>query len=111
MNNIRVGTDIVDIEDFKKSLKNGGRIFLRKLFTSQERKNLDPVHLAGLFAAKEAVLKALSLKLGRWLEIEILNEESGRPKVTLPKNIKLTSLDLSISHTDTFAVAVFVALI
>lgn len=111
MNNILVGTDIVDIEDFKKSLKNGGPIFLRKLFTPQEQENLDLVHLAGLFAAKEAVLKALSLKPGRWLEIEVQNEESGRPKVSLPKNIKLISFDLSVSHTDSYAIAFFATII
>lgn len=109
MNNIRAGIDIVDVKDFKKSLKNGGQNFLDKLFTKQEQQNKDPIHLAGIFAAKEAVLKALSLKPGKWSEIEVLYEKSGRPYLHLSKELKIKSSDLSISHTKTTAVAVFMA--
>lgn len=110
MSNICTGIDVVDIKDFERSLKNGGQNFLNKLFTKKEQQNKNIVHLAGIFAAKEAVLKALSLKPGKWLETEILYEKTGRPYVHFYKDIKSKSFDLSISHTKTTAVAVFVAI-
>ncbi len=107
---IFTGIDILSIKDFADSLKNGGETFKRKVFTNQELSNQELKHLAGIFAAKEAVIKALSIKPGKWLEIEIFNEKSGRPFVKLINNFKLKSYDLSISHTKNTAVAVFVAL-
>lgn len=107
---ILTGIDIVDISDFKKSLKNGGKIFLDKIFTKSEQKNLNPIHLAGVFAAKEAITKALSMPIGSWLKIEISHEKSGRPKVSFPLSGKYQSFDLSISHTEETAIASFVAL-
>jgi phosphopantetheine--protein transferase-like protein len=106
---ILTGIDLVDISDFKKSLKNGGDNFLRRVFLPLEMKNMNIEHLAGIFAAKEAVTKALSLKPGEWLEIEIKNAPNGRPIVNLTK--KLTSFDLSISHTEKVVIAVFVAIV
>ncbi len=106
---ILTGIDLVDISDFKKSIKSGGDNFLHRVFLLSETENMNIEHLAGIFAAKEAVTKALSLKPGKWLEIEIKNAPDGRPIVNLTK--KLTSFDLSISHTKTCAVAVFVAIL
>ena len=106
------GIDIVEIAQFKRSLKNGGETFLKKIFTGKELENVSPEHLAGLFAAKEAVVKALSLKPGRWLEFEIENEASGRPKVIFSEAAShdFQSYDLSISHAGGFAIAVFVGI-
>jgi len=106
---VKTGIDLVDITEFSKSMQNGGENFLHRVFLPSEITSLDPEHLAGLFAAKEAITKALSLGPGKWLEIEITHEESGRPiaKIGVPTK----SQDLSISHTKTHAVAVFVAIL
>ena len=103
------GIDIVDVAEFSEAVKHGGENFLQRVFLPAEITNNKPEHLAGLFAAKEAVTKALSLGPGKWLEIEISHEPSGRPRVKI--NVPTKSHDLSISHTRTHAVAVFVAIL
>ena len=61
--NIRVGTDLVEIERFKRKSTSSPSI-LKNLFNPSELRNSDPVHLAGIFSAKEAALKAQ--KEGDW---------------------------------------------
>ncbi len=107
---VLTGIDLVDIRQFNDSVRHGGERFLQKIFTQVELKNPDTTHLAGLFAAKEAIIKALSLKPNSWLSIEILSQKNGRPKVKL-SNKKASNGDLSISHSGNYAVALFVALI
>jgi holo-[acyl-carrier protein] synthase len=79
--------------------------------------------MAARFAAKEAVLKAFGTGLGhdmRWTDIEVVNENSGRPRVHLHGEVArwasahglvdpATTLALSLSHTDQFAIAQVVA--
>ncbi|MEJ3743460.1 holo-ACP synthase [Actinomycetes bacterium KLBMP 9797] len=71
--------------------------------------------LAGRFAAKEALLKALGTGLGpgmRWTDVEVVNERSGRPAVRLHGAVARAwaaagggTPALSISHTGGFAIA------
>ena len=75
--NIRVGTDLIEIGRFKRKLTSSPSI-LRKLFSPHELQNTDPAHLAGIFAVKEAALKALDIAPGNWLKIEISYKESGK---------------------------------
>ena len=104
---MKCGVDLVFIPDFKKRAQRGKKGFLKKIFLEGELKNTEVSHLAGVFAAKEAVLKASGLPVGRWHEIEIDYQESGKPKVRVSgKEIK--NGDLSISHVGDYAVAVFV---
>lgn len=101
-----IGIDIVEIEDF--SGRECSRIFTQNELayinnaTSCARKT---EVMAGIFAAKEAVFKALRLeKLGLDVlkNIEILHKENGCPYCTFEgKNV-----ELSISHTHHTAVAV-----
>jgi holo-[acyl-carrier protein] synthase len=111
---ILTGIDIVDIEDFRNSLNSGGSKFVNRLFTEKEKKNSKVNHLAGLFAAKEAVLKALSLPSGSWQEIEIVHKKNGRPFVILSKKItkqiRIIDTDVSISHSISNAIAIFIAI-
>lgn len=73
-------------------------------------------HLAARFAAKEAALKAISDLLNNkyeltWKQIEILNEESGKPKLIIHKQIdNIVSLDVSLSHLKEYAIANVVVL-
>jgi phosphopantetheine--protein transferase-like protein len=109
---ILAGIDLVEIKQFETSVREGGELFLKKIFTDSEFKDSRTEHLAGIFAGKEAILKALSLKPVFWLPLEITKEANGRPKAQLPKSLasKYISWDLSISHSGNYAVAVFVAL-
>lgn len=110
---VLTGIDIVSVSDFAESFRSGGASFANRLFTSNELKNPAVEHLAGVFAAKEAIVKALSLNVGCWLEIEIRNREDGRPEVMLKQGLfdRIESCDLSISHNNMSAVAVFVAIV
>ena len=112
---LRTGIDLLEIYRLEEALERHGERFLARIYTQAERELCagNPASLAARFAAKEAVAKALGTGLGvvAWREIEILNEKSGRPKVILPKKIVLKTFDLSISHTDSFAIAFFAAVI
>lgn len=105
-----VGTDLVELKRFKKKITNSSSI-LKKLFTPAELQNCDPAHLAGIFAAKEAAIKALSLTSGSWLEMEVNYQESGKPILKSSKKIrnKFKDFDLTISHNGNYVVAVFLA--
>ena len=69
-------------------------------------------HYAARFAAKEAIFKAISPLLHNkydltWLDMEILNNEEGRPYVILNKekiNEKV-EIDISLSHIKDYAIA------
>jgi holo-[acyl-carrier protein] synthase len=112
-----IGNDIIEIERIRKSIDTYGLRLISRLFTTKEQdyclKHKDPVpHFAGRFSAKEAVVKALGTGFGEhasWLDIEILNETSGKPCVhfsnALEKRLKGTSLLISISHCQLYVTA------
>ena len=69
-------------------------------------------HYAARFAAKEAVFKAVSQILDTkysitWKNIEVINDENGKPKINFigSKIEKLKNIDISISHCRDYAVA------
>ena len=75
--------------------------------------------LAGRFAAKEAVSKALGTGIGdvSWKEIEILGDEQNAPTLTLygmaeqkARELGLTTWSVSISHSQSHSVAFVVAI-
>ncbi|QAT17112.1 holo-[acyl-carrier-protein] synthase [Candidatus Velamenicoccus archaeovorus] len=103
------GIDIVEIKKLDRAVKRWGDVFLKRVYTAKElaysRSKRHPLqHLAARFAAKEAIFKALgnSPKLN-FRDIEIINDVNGRPFCRI-KNRK-TSIALSLSHTDHYAVA------
>lgn len=115
---ITCGTDIIEIERIKKSIEETGERFLERVYTKKEiaycesKKGQKYQHYAARFAAKEAVFKAISVCITDkysicWKDIEIVNNEQGRPHVSLIgvdlKNIE--SIDISISHCKQYAVA------
>ena len=111
------GVDVVELSRFERSMKSGGRSFMRRIFTAQEeayakaRKRTTLKHLAGRFAAKEAVLKALSQmdskgRVPAMNQVEIRNDTFGRPSVKLHDGRKRRlKAYVSLSHVDTIAVA------
>ena len=113
------GTDIIEIERIKNSIEKFGERFLNTVFTENEIKYCESKnkqkyqHYAARFAAKEAVYKALSNNIIAPDEcklIEILSEESGRPKVNLKIEVEnLENIDISLSHCKLYAIANVVA--
>ena len=106
-----IGVDIEKILRFKKMEYNEHIGFYRKIFTKKEIKYCLSKkdcyrHFAARFCAKEAILKALSFNKKDYflIEIQIINNKGGVPKVFLKKNINY-DIKLSISHTDDIAVA------
>lgn len=112
-----LGTDIIEIDRMRGSIERHGIHFLNRLFSQKEQdycyRFQDPSpHFAGRFAAKEAVAKALGTGFGSelaWHDIEIINNELGKPVVFLSENIKKKykspQIHLSISHCTTYATA------
>ncbi len=116
---IGCGVDIVEIERIKNLRECYQGRFLNRLFNKgekkycQEKKWIDR-HLAGRFAAKEAFIKALGSETKRllWHDLEILNNQQGKPEVFLSgraqaliENLQIRNICLSISHSHTTAVA------
>ena len=116
--NIKTGTDIIEIERVKDSIENTDGKFCERVFTEEEiqycesKKTQKYQHYAARFAAKEAVFKAISSGLKNkydisWKDIEILNDENGRPYVNMinsPINT-IENIDISISHCKQYAIA------
>lgn len=117
---ISCGTDIIEIDRIKSSIENIGDKFLNTIYTENEiqycesRKVQKYQHYAARFAAKEAIFKALSTRIiseYSWLDFEVLNDESGKPKIFLNTKINnLDDIDISISHCKNYAVATVIAI-
>lgn len=114
---IKTGVDIIEIERVKKSIEDTEGKFCEKVFTQKEieycesKKIQKYQHYAARFAAKEAVFKAISSSLQNkydisWKDIEVLNDDTGRPYVNILKpDIDVDDIDISISHCKEYAVA------
>jgi len=112
---IGVGTDIVDTRRMRRMLENDERL-AERVFTPAElaysmSKRSKYMSLAARFAAKEAVAKALGRSLS-WKDVEMLNDDSGRPIVNLYGRAKKVAgsarVHLSVSHAGDYASAVAV---
>ena len=110
-----LGADIVDIFRFEKHTNNLESKFCKRIFTTTELeylKSKKAASMAGLFAAKEAVAKALGTGFRGFFpnEIEVRHKETGAPYVVLYGKAKEQAKDarilISISHTKTTAIAV-----
>ncbi len=120
---VGLGTDVVDLERFRRVLERTPSLESRA-FTEAERatcrRRRDPVPgLAGRFAVKEAVLKALGSGLGdaALAEIEVVRAESGEPHVVLHGGAAelaaargVEGWMVSITHSELVAVATVLAL-
>ena len=115
------GVDVVELERFQKALQRGGDAFRHRIFTSEEqryakaRKRTTILHLAGRFAAKEAVLKALSQVHPRRMlamnKIEVCNDRLGRPSIVVhDRSMKGIQIYVSLSHVNSVAVASAIAI-
>lgn len=108
---IGTGVDITEVNRIKKAAQKWGEAFLEKVFTDTELLNAKTrgslyQHLAGRFAAKEAVFKALGDSDLNWKDVEVLNDSEGKPfcKI-LNSRGKGVDVIVSISHVKNYAVA------
>ncbi len=111
---MRIGTDIIQISRLERSLEKFGDKFKSKFLIPSEIEQARKIEsIAGLWAAKEAISKALGCGIGGELsfhDITITKDSKGAPSFTLSAqaqaqhNIKESSL--SISHDGGFAIAV-----
>lgn len=103
---MQIGTDLVFIPEFKQRLKSFGGA--TKVFLDSELAHAKSSEsLAGIFAAKEAFMKAVGKKLD-WNEIWVEYEPSGRPILQTTHNIDNSKTHLSISHDGDYATAIVV---
>ncbi|ADQ15296.1 holo-ACP synthase [Halanaerobium hydrogeniformans] len=116
---IGTGIDIVKNQRIEKLINKYGDRFLNKIYLAAEieycGKHSDyAASYAARFAAKEAFLKALGtgLRNNSWQDIEIINNDLGKPEVNLynktaeqAENLNVKSIFLSISHEKEFSIA------
>ncbi len=119
---VGVGIDAVDVERFRTVLVRR-QAFADRVFTAAERAEAaarhDPVPgLAARFAAKEAVMKSMSVGLGAFdfADVEVVRGEGGAPALTitgraaaLAEERAVAGWHISLTHTATVAMAIAVA--
>lgn len=99
-----IGIDLIKIERMKEVVDKWGEKFLRRVFTETEisycYEKKDPwLSLAVRFAAKEAVIKAIGAKVAVPLtDIEVINQDNGRPVINAKGSLKEFMSDNSIKH-------------
>jgi holo-[acyl-carrier protein] synthase len=117
---VGIGVDIVDVARVEDLLARYQDRFVRRLFTDAEagyarRSVREAERLAGRFAVKEAVLKALGTGKSQgilWRDVETIRGAMGRPEVKLHgnalkylKKLNGESIFVSITHDGGKAVA------
>ena len=115
-----IGVDVLDVVRMEKFVQNERS--LDKYFTEYEIMYVSKTRrttqsLAGIYAAKEAFLKALGIGIGGGInlnEIEVKHLESGKPYLHVVSSKaqimlsaqKIEEIDINISHTDEICVAI-----
>jgi phosphopantetheine--protein transferase-like protein len=97
-----IGIDLVFIPEFKDQVELGGSKFLEKAFSISELQDKKSEHLAGLWAAKEAIIKAAKTTPKKYTEIIISHDTSGKPQARIGSQ----QFAISISHHGDYAIAV-----
>lgn len=121
---VGLGIDLVDIERMRKVLARTPSFAIR-CFSETECKHVsassDPAKgYAARFAAKEAAVKALGTGFSEGIgvrDIEVVNDAKGKPRLILHGRAQeiaqcseIIEMVLSMSHSDTYAVACVIAM-
>jgi holo-[acyl-carrier protein] synthase len=112
---------MIEIARIKRGISRHGDRFLHRFFTEQEIAycNGRIPSLAGRFAVKEAVGKALGTGIGdiNWTDVEVVCDGRGKPELQLHHRASalaaskgLAQWQISLSHTETHAIGFVVAL-
>ena len=122
MSDLNIGMDICDVKRFRDLPISEYPHFYKRVFTKQERQyctryNQPELHFAGIFAAKEAIYKAVNhfSKISLF-DIEILDEDNGVQRVKFNSkgnthildnsiNSKPLTVQISISHSESHCIA------
>ncbi len=115
------GIDVADVHRIASMVESHGQTFLDRCFTPSEQSYAEVNAMetrmqryAARYAAKEAILKALGTGLAggiEWVDINITREdgppmvELGGKAAAIAANLGITEWKLSLSHTDTIAIA------
>ena len=116
-----VGIDLVEVEPLRQLVEHGGSAFIEAAWTKREQRDANCLAegLAGKWAAKEAVMKALQRGIGDMdpRDVEIVTNASGAPGVELhrkarviAKSRRIAGWHVSVTHDGGWAVAIAVAL-
>lgn len=112
-----IGTDITEVDRFKKVMRKHSERLIKRLFTENERRYCEKYkdlerHFTARFAGKEAVAKALGCGFGSQLsfqDISIENNKMGKPEVVFSEQAKERfndpKVEVSLSHCQAFATA------
>ncbi len=118
---LRTGVDLIEVNRVRDAIARHGDKFIARIFTEAEQRECDGrfPSLAARFAAKEATAKALGCGIGdvSWLEIEVRGDENHAPHLylygagaKLAQDLGLSNWSVSLSHTESHALAFVVAL-
>lgn len=117
---ISIGTDIIECVRIAQLIEKHGEVFLQRVFTQKEilycsSRKAATQHYAGRWAAKEAVLKVLGTGWAKgiqWTDVEVVNEVSGAPMITLAgkaadvaRERGISKVMITISHCRAYATA------
>ena len=120
------GIDIIENKRIKRLISLYGKIFLNKILSDNEILNFNNIarekrneKLSGIFAAKEAVSKALGFGFRNgviYKNIEIINNEFNKPEINLVGESKKlfctlkkennSVLSVSISHEKNYTLSI-----
>jgi holo-[acyl-carrier protein] synthase len=118
---IGLGADVIEVERIRGVLERQGERFLARVFTEEERAYCSRMaqphkHYAARFAAKEAVSKCFTTGIGAelgWRSVSVYHGPRHQPLVRLDEkgqallaSVGATHVMLTLSHTDTVAMAV-----
>lgn len=118
---LATGIDMVEIDRIARAAARHGERFRQRFFTAQELAYCQGRYdrMAGRFAAKEAVAKALGTGIGDvgWKDIEVICDSRGGPHLLLHNraaalagSLGLKEWSISLSNTASHAIALAVAL-
>lgn len=101
---VGIGTDLVEIARVKKACEK--QAFLSRIYTEEERRQAEGTggfrisRLAGDFAVKEAVAKALGTGFRKFMpvDIEVLRDALGKPYVVLYREAEKLSREMGIER-------------
>lgn len=100
-----VGIDVVETERILAAMQSNPRFPARILTSTEMRRSITPAYLAGRWAGKEAIAKAVGTHL-TWHDVEIVEGEGGAPVVHFINHKPTGRVHVSISHDKTIASAV-----
>jgi holo-[acyl-carrier protein] synthase len=112
---VGIGVDLVDVARFESKL-SATPALIERIFTPEERER-STESLAGVWASKEALVKALGNPVGlSWQDMTVAKDSLGKPRLEVSGATKersqemgIESWHLSITHDGGMACAFVIA--